>query len=323
MVFQSRSFINFMIKRIAVTIMLVFSAAAVNASGLGFARQDGGKAGAFLSFGAGARALGMGKTFVGVADDASAVYWNPAGLVQLTEKELTLLYASLYEQTGYSFVSYAHPLSFGAVGAAVVNLNSGGFALRDEYNYELGEASLSETAAIVSYAKTIINDETGAIGEVSAGVNIKAVQQSLNAVTGTGFGADLGAYWSPRFISGLYAGLSLKNVVAPRLKLADETDTYPLSAVLGAAYLCMNDALLLAVDVDKTDGREYKLHLGGEYTIMEAFHLRAGLDETELAAGFGFDWSGYSIDYTFAWHDAWDEYENLGISHRFGLTARF
>ncbi|MBI5778796.1 MAG: hypothetical protein HZA49_05015, partial [Planctomycetes bacterium] len=45
---------------------------------LGFAREDGGRPGAFLSYSAGARSLAMGKTFVGIADDASATYWNPA-----------------------------------------------------------------------------------------------------------------------------------------------------------------------------------------------------------------------------------------------------
>lgn len=76
----------------------------------GFANEDGGQPGAFLSYGAGARSLGMGKTFVGVADDASATYWNPAGLAQLKQNELTALHASLYERTGYSFVSYGQPL---------------------------------------------------------------------------------------------------------------------------------------------------------------------------------------------------------------------
>ncbi|MCC6442883.1 MAG: hypothetical protein IT210_05425 [Armatimonadetes bacterium] len=40
----------------------------------------------------GVRALGMGGAFVSVADDASAVYWNPAGLVQLKGQELSYTY---------------------------------------------------------------------------------------------------------------------------------------------------------------------------------------------------------------------------------------
>jgi hypothetical protein len=53
------------------------------------------------------------------------------------------------------------------------------------------------------------------------------------------------------------------------------------------------------------------------------FHIRAGLDETELTSGLGITWRGYSFDYAFAYHDAWSDYDNLGISHRFGFTTRF
>ena len=50
----------------------------------------------FLKIGIGARALGMGGAFVSVADDASAAYWNPAGLVQLEEREAMLMGASQF-----------------------------------------------------------------------------------------------------------------------------------------------------------------------------------------------------------------------------------
>src|SRR4030042_3282928 len=45
------------------------------------AQQEGGQAGAFLRYGIGGRALGMGKAFTAVADDASGVFWNPAGII--------------------------------------------------------------------------------------------------------------------------------------------------------------------------------------------------------------------------------------------------
>ena len=44
----------------------------------------------------GARPMGMGETFVGIADDANTLYWNPAGLPQLQRQELTFMYTDLY-----------------------------------------------------------------------------------------------------------------------------------------------------------------------------------------------------------------------------------
>ncbi len=43
----------------------------------------------FANLGSGARAMGMGGAYVGVADDFSAIYWNPAGLGQIHQFEFT------------------------------------------------------------------------------------------------------------------------------------------------------------------------------------------------------------------------------------------
>ncbi|MDD5260083.1 MAG: hypothetical protein PHD29_08955, partial [bacterium] len=82
------------------TVLCTLTAVRCFSMDLGFSKEDGGQPGAFLSYGAGARSLAMGKTFVGIADDASTTYWNPAGLATLAKPEITALYASLYEKTG-------------------------------------------------------------------------------------------------------------------------------------------------------------------------------------------------------------------------------
>src|SRR6185295_19386651 len=68
-------------------------------------------AGEFLRIGVGARALGMGSAFVGLADDGTAAYWNPAGIATLERHEITAMHA---EQFGsivqYDFLSYVMPI---------------------------------------------------------------------------------------------------------------------------------------------------------------------------------------------------------------------
>lgn len=54
-----------------------------------------GYPGAYLRFGAGARDLAMDKAFVAIADDATAVYWNPAGLTRIQGAEFTGLFCSI------------------------------------------------------------------------------------------------------------------------------------------------------------------------------------------------------------------------------------
>lgn len=284
----------------------------------GFAHQDGGQPGAFLSYGAGARALGMGKTFVGIADDASAVYWNPAGLGQVRRREIVALYASLYEQTEYGFAGYAHPFSerYGTLGGAVVSLESKGFSLRDEYNTEVGEGCVSETAALISYGRTILGEQ--AAPSLMAGASIKGVRQMVDTRSATGLGMDAGLLYNAAIP--LTIGLSIQNILPVRLTLDDAEDIYPLSITAGAGYRLFNRKLLVAVDVNKAEKREYKLRAGSEYVIARMLAVRAGVDETELSCGLGFSFRDYSIDYAFSFHDAWQGHEDLGASHRLGIT---
>src|SRR5437660_11462918 len=78
------------------------------------AQSTGGQPGEFMSYGAGARSLAMGAAFLGVSDDASATYWNPAGLSQITRKELMPLRSTLFADTTYDLNSLMIPPQTGA-----------------------------------------------------------------------------------------------------------------------------------------------------------------------------------------------------------------
>jgi hypothetical protein len=69
-----------------------------------------GQAGAYLKMGVGARALGMGGAFTAIANDATAAFWNPAGLVQLDKKSISTMHTVLKLDRTYNFVNYVQPL---------------------------------------------------------------------------------------------------------------------------------------------------------------------------------------------------------------------
>ena len=71
--------------------------------------------------GSGARATGMGGAFIGVADDATAASWNPAGLVQLEKPEVSIVYSYFSRTQDYN--SDAHPEIEGENGMDVDGVN--------------------------------------------------------------------------------------------------------------------------------------------------------------------------------------------------------
>jgi hypothetical protein len=68
----------------------------------------------FLAIGVGARALGMGQTQVSLADDATAGYWNPAGLASMTTKfDASLMHAQYFGGVAdYDFAAFAATTTF-------------------------------------------------------------------------------------------------------------------------------------------------------------------------------------------------------------------
>ncbi len=95
--------------------------------------------------GYGARAMGMGKAFTALADDPTAVYWNPAGLEFINQQSLTLFHTTLWEGTNYDFLGYAHPtLNFGTFGFGIARIGVGDIRQIDRFGLDLGEFSNEE-----------------------------------------------------------------------------------------------------------------------------------------------------------------------------------
>lgn len=295
--------------------MLLLSAAPSRAAlDLGYAKEDGGRPGAFLDFAAGARSMGMGRAYTAVAEDASANYWNPAGLAQIQRIDIVADYSALWEDSSFGVFNYAQPtVDHGTFGLGLVNLRSGNYDKRDDNGGAQGSFNTSELGILLSHGIDI-NDR------LALGGTAKFIQEKVDAFSGTGYGLDGGLMY--RLRPNLQAGLTFRNILAPRIKLDQENDTYPFEARLGVRTMVFRH-LLVATDLSQTQGRSVKLNLGGEWSFNDLLAFRVGINETEMSAGIGMKFKDWGVDYAFGYQDAAAGLADLGASHRFGVHINF
>ena len=252
--------------------MFVFSLALTLVAALKFAfAEDGSHAAEFLSHGVGARALGMGSAFVSIADDATAAYWNPAGLAKVDRHAFSIMYSDSFGAgeggflnkgiVEYNFVNYVHQIGgFGSIGISWIRLgvddiplttftDTNGNGLDDDY-LELdgipgkseNDGQYFEPPTVKEYFSNtdnalLISYARKISSQFSVGANFKFLKQSIYENTGSGTGLDLGFMLSP-FV-GFHIGGMLEDATGTQVRWdTDAEPTFTRSPRLrfGASY---------------------------------------------------------------------------------------
>ncbi|MCR4295014.1 MAG: PorV/PorQ family protein [Elusimicrobia bacterium] len=282
--------------------------------------QSGGTPGAFLGYGVGARSLAMGGAYYAISDDATAAYWNPAGLAQLQRKEVTTMQATLFQQTKLTYFSFAYPTKSGSTFAlSMTQLANPGF---EQVDLVL-DPNTNEPATITSGGS--FSDSQSAMGlswgkgvteTVSFGMNVKQVTRKLGGSSDNFKTLDIGAMKTMG--SAYRLGFGLQNVFA--MRTGDTDDKLPVVIKLGNSLRLFKERLTLAADINKVLNGEMDMRFGGEYWVSRWFAFRFGLlglpaiQETDF--GFGLNFKSFALDVAQGIHD-------LGSSTRFSITFRF
>ncbi|MCK4559206.1 MAG: type IX secretion system outer membrane channel protein PorV [Calditrichia bacterium] len=216
----------------------------------------------FLLIAPDARPGGMGETGVAMAENATAIWWNPAGLAfqyedSETDKkgEASLMHVKWLPQFNFSDLWYDYLAAryyidgIGMLGASITFLNLGTNHATDENGNDLGTFDSKEYALTVSYA-TKIKENLG------IGVNLKFIKSDLtdkNLQVGSenrdgrssSFAIDLGVKWIPAYEflgNRLSLGANLANF-GPKMTYIDENQADPLPTNLrfGIAYKLLDD----------------------------------------------------------------------------------
>ena len=238
-----------------------------------YAQGGGGQAGAFLRYGVGGRAMGMGRSFVAVSDDASGVYWNPAGIVGAKRIELTSMYSNLYYDTQFAHFGVVVPrpcdsdstktgllrFLFGpstSLGFGFVGMSMEEFEQRTNTGLLLGNFGFSENAFLLAWAR----EEVGSWGIFRYGINFKYVGQNFSGLQAStdmelseisqdwSPGLDIGFIFQPinapifrlvslRYLLPLRFGLCIQNVIQPKWNFTENhRDVFPIVVRFGLSY---------------------------------------------------------------------------------------
>lgn len=312
------------------------------------AAGPGTSAATFLKLGFGARALALGETFVALADDPSALHYNPAGLafpqsgaMHAAQRggpssvparyELLVSHALHIQDMRLSqFALMKRPF-----GVSMTYLSIGGLERRTSETAEPeGTFGASDFAFGISYGRMLSNTGVGA--------TIKIISQTIDNKTANAFSMDLGVM-QPFTIRGLpfTLGGAVSNI-GTKVKFRDEGYPLPLifRAGLGTSFSKTFPANI-GVQVDFPRDSSPVGRIGMEYLGFGPFALRAGYmtasssqreavlgkalgssssglsDFFGVFMGMGFRFKKTSLDYSLL------PYGELGSAHRFSVGMKF
>ena len=287
-------------------------------SQLSFA-QSGGQPGQFMSYGAGARGLGMGGAFFAVSDDASASYWNPAALTLLERKEFTAMQATLFADTTLNFFTFAYPtVSKGTWALSLTQLKSTGFerisitanASGDEIIdiKSMGTFDNVERAMALSWGRDVSE-------KLSFGFMVKNITRQLDTSKDSFNAVDVTML--QRFSPNYRVAIGAQNVFA--MSSGDTDDKLPLTLKLGQALSLFKGGLIFGFDLSKQQGADMNWRFGGEYWLMYWSALRFGVVGApgiqEADFGLGIKYKDFGFDVAQGVHA-------LGTTTRFSVTMR-
>jgi hypothetical protein len=252
----------------------------------------------FLRVGVGAKAMGLGEAFTAVADDASAVYWNPAGLGRLDKRQVQFSHYDWYQDVKIENLYCAFPRGRFGFGAGITYLGFGKFQSYDDDGNPGDELSLYNLAASVSFSYSLTEN-------FSIGVTGKYIEQSFDIVKGTSFAGDVGLmadFNSVRF------GLAGVNLGAP-VRFVSEEEQLPTAVRFGMAVRQFNDKFLVAVEAyvpregDVVWRQGLELSLAGPLCVRSGFSYQAqdvpGNSAFRYNLGAGISYGVGRFDYTF------------------------
>ncbi len=222
-----------------------------------------------------ARAMAMGGAFTAVVDDVSAVFYNPAGLPYLYNKEAMFTQVVLPSSMNLSFFAIGLPMeSIGGVLGIGGSFLSTGDILETTYNSPTGTGRLfsaGEYALTLSYGRYLTD-------RFSVGFTMKYLGTDLADVSANGWSADIGTIYNTGFRD-FKVAMSITNF-GPDMTLIENPAPLPINFHFGASVNLIESAdhlAILSMEGSHPSDNLEKYQGGMEYWYHDKYSIRAGV----------------------------------------------
>ena len=293
-------------KKIVTSLILVMFAVALFSLESAADEGDVGTTSAnFLKIGIGARAVAMGEAFTALVDDGSSLYWNPAGLAKIKNKQFFTTYNMWFQNISQGYLSYILPFGKNRAGFALNYVDMGKIQGYNKLGYPTYQFGASNLLFQIAYAKKVAMD-------FSLGISVGYLSDTIDNNQQTAFHANIGLMKSTSHLD--------VALVTQNLGSSLKEDPLPLTHKVGLAVKI--SSIILSCDVAFPNDNNVYLCVGMELPLSHTFTLRAGYRSNKdigsgISAGMGFKLDKVALDYAYA------PYGELGDTHRFSLGISF
>jgi hypothetical protein len=295
---------------------IVLSASALLLTCLG-AGQAGAATGlAFLKNGVDARAALLGQAVTSVVADASAAYWNPAGLARMEAPQLLLSHVESFADLRQEFGVVTQPL-----GIATAALFFNGMWADDMEGYD-GSANPTGNVGWSTYEAAVALGRQLSEG-VTLGASLSYLRENIGAYGASGWALGAGAQWVLWKGAPVRCGLAVRNL-GPAMQFITEDFELPLTIQGGASWRYhpsgAASALLVSAELRHVRDEGTALLWGAEYGYQDLLSfglgLRTGHDTRDLSLGIGAHPGRWELHWAYV-----PIAEDLGDEHRFSLRV--
>lgn len=244
----------------------------------------------------GAKQISLSHSDVALSNDVFSLFNNPAGLSQITWREIGIYYSPSpfgLSELSNGFIAYNEPFDFGSIAIGAMT-----------YGFEL----YRENLITAGYSYNYLNKFFAGAAVCFRTVSIK------------NYGADNSFYLN---LGGLYyvtknfrLAFSAHNV--NRSTFGNDKDNIPLVFNSGFSYDILNN-LTFNFAFEKDVRYNFSIRSGIEFNLFDYISLRTGFmnEPSQYSAGVGINYSMISLDYALFFHN------DLGLTHQAGLILRF